>query len=557
MGIDCCVTRMKTLRILSFIAVLGVTLSEDYDFANYEDGSLNSTVKLRMEETMDETVVSFSEAIEMMKIRQEANLRAIIEDKERMIEEKEQEKQTLLELWDEEKRNMLETCEGEKQNMIVTHEGLYKTMEEKCAAEKGTLLQTWEAEKHVWKEEKARLVGEMNNKRIQVNFLSRVLVNNDNQLNASRELVKAQNEKITMLAEEREQCLETNNVHMRQNIHQTESIKLLSKQKQDLIEIIRIEKGLGENYHNLTLSLENREYYVQMMAKTLSDQTEDLNKLRSYLDDENKIETYLEEIPESMDKINVTIAENTAEWDLHSRLMSLIQVQAESLENLKPSISYFVNNNRNLRYQEIDGNLIASSICQCIPQVEDSNITISGVESTCPSEMVVHDTGETTGISSCLHGMCPRTINKTVCTDRIECTWSDWSAWRNCTWNFTDGHGSRSRTRTVARNGFGRGHECVEEEGKETESCVDISSFYLTSDSANQYYKLPVPHGVRMEEGAVSTVCHTYSMKPVCHTNDIGHREYKYNVEGCLHTPTERRRPTEDITRAICGHTRP
>ena len=205
--IDCCVTRMKTLRILSLIAVLGVTLSEDYDFANYEDGSLNSTVELRMEETMDETVVSFSEAIEMMKIRQEANLRAIIEDNERKIEEQKQEKQTLLELWHEEKQKMLETWEEEKQNMIVTHEGLYKTMEEKWAAEKGILLRTWEAEKNVWKEEKARLVGEMNNTRIRVNFLSRVLVNNENQLNTSRELVKAQNEKITMLVEEREQCL--------------------------------------------------------------------------------------------------------------------------------------------------------------------------------------------------------------------------------------------------------------------------------------------------------------------------------------------------------------
>merc|ERR1711962_1278447 len=409
MGIDCCVTRMKTLRILSFIAVLGVTLSEDYDFANYEDGSLNSTVKLWMEETMDETVVSFSEVIEMMKIRLEANLRAIIEDNERKIEEQKQEKQTLLELWHEEKQKMLETWEEEKQNMIVTHEGLYKTMEEKWAAEKATLLRTWEAEKNVWKEEKVRLVGEMNNTRIRVNFLLRVLVNNENQLNTSRELVKAQNEKITMLAEEREQCL------------------------------------------------------------------------------------------------------------------------------------------------------IASSLCQCIPQVEDSNITISGVEFTCPSEMVVHDTGEITGIASCLHGNCPGAINKTVCIDSIDCSWADWSVWSSCTGNSTGGHGSRSRTRTVARNGFGRGHECVEEEGKETESCDDITSFCLTSDSVNHYYKVRVQHGVRMVEGAVPSVCHTARMKPVCHHNEIGHPghvEYKWNVEGCLHSATGRGWPIVDISDAICGLTR-
>ena len=64
--------------------------------------------------------------------------------------------------------------------------------------------------------------------------------------------------------------------------------------------------------------------------------------------------------------------------------------------------------------------------------MEDSNMTISGIEFTCPHQMVVADTGEvygdilrnnntpsnpqTTGISPCLDGVCQKEINKTVCT---------------------------------------------------------------------------------------------------------------------------------------------
>ena len=91
---------MKPLTILSFILALGRTLSEDYDFLNYEDGSMNSTVELWMEE--GETIVTFSEAIQMMKIVEEENLRAIIDEKERKIEEIEMEKQTLLVKWETE-----------------------------------------------------------------------------------------------------------------------------------------------------------------------------------------------------------------------------------------------------------------------------------------------------------------------------------------------------------------------------------------------------------------------------------------------------------------------
>ena len=63
--------------------------------------------------------------------------------------------------------------------------------------------------------------------------------------------------------------------------------------------------------------------------------------------------------------------------------------------------------------------------------MEDSNMTISGIEFTCPPQMVVPHTGEvctyilrndnppsnpqTTGISPCIHGVCHKEINKIAC----------------------------------------------------------------------------------------------------------------------------------------------
>merc|ERR1712126_677263 len=105
--------------------------------------------------------------------------------------------------------------------------------------------------------------------------------------------------------------------------------------------------------------VENNPDYILTMVKTIKDQTEDINKLRSVLDEETNIKNYMEEILEEMEKQNISLTSLSTEYDVDSSLQSLVEVQAETLESMKPTISYFVNNNRNLRYQEIDGSPVA------------------------------------------------------------------------------------------------------------------------------------------------------------------------------------------------------
>ena len=152
-----------------------------------------------------------------------------------------------------------------------------------------------------------------------------------------------------------------------------------------------------------------------------------------------------------------------SEWDLHDSLKSLVEVQAETLESMKPTISYFVNSNRFVSgvvwlwdgfndcqepplpgdWRKCCGHLYLSvhssgeqyrecNQWQDCFQVEDPMMTISGIQFTCPPDMVVAGTGEvckedilwnnntpsnpqTTGISPCLDGVCQEEINKTVC----------------------------------------------------------------------------------------------------------------------------------------------
>merc|ERR1712080_124677 len=82
------------------------------------------------------------------------------------------------------------------------------------------------------------------------------------------------------------------------------------------------------------------------------------------------------------------------------------------------------------------------------------------------------------------------------------------------------------------------------------------ASTFLTSDSANYYYKVPVPHGVAMTEGSVSDTCGAIGMKPICWCNEIGHSSYHYNVEGCLHSAGGYVSAINDVSTLLCGHTR-
>jgi len=240
---------------------------------------------------------------------------------------------------------------------------------------------------------------------------------------------------LKFLGEEIKTYLEKEKANLRNSYLQAEIILSQERQIGELTGMVGsyIQDLVGLSYSNTV------EYYTEFNQE----QTEDLNKLRSLLDDENKVETYMEEILEGVKKQNVTLTSASAELDLHDSLKSLLEAQAETLESMKPTLSYFVNNNRNLRYQEIDGSLVAISACQCIPQMEDSKATVSGVQFTCPSEMVLAGTGEITGISPCLDGLCEDTIRNITCMDK----WRVWSPWEPCTDNIFYDHPYEKRTR--------------------------------------------------------------------------------------------------------------
>lgn len=402
-------SRMKALTLLPILMAVQSIVCEDYDFSNVEDVVVNETVMIWKEE--GQVNMTWSEAIEMMKLDEVSKYREIIQEKKNEVDELKREKQTL--------------------------------------------------------------AGEVNNKDILIRFLSTLLQNNEKQSKVSREMIKAQNEKLKILGEERKTYQEKNKVNLRQAYLQAEVILTQERQKEDLKEALKIDTNLRQEYCNLTQlssanTVDNYPAYVQMMTKALTDQTEDLKKLRSFLDHENKLEPYMREILEEMKKLNVTFTSDTAEWDLNGSLMSMVEVQAESLESLKPTISYAVNNNRGFNYHEIDGKLVAISTCQCIPQTEDSSIIVSGIEFTCPAEMAVHDTGKETGISSCLNGVCEEKISKTSCVDK----WSTWSEWMP----YTDSYCFVVETRTRGRPG----NEDVQTRGVKSHFFVVKSSTNLT-----------------------------------------------------------------------------
>jgi len=118
---------------------------------------------------------------------------------------------------------------------------------------------------------------------------------------------------------------------------------------------------------------------------------------------------------------------------------------------------------RGIHYQEIGGELMASSTCQCIPQAKNSNITISGLEFTCPMEMAVPDTGKKAGLLPCLDGVC-EDINKAVCADK----WSVWSSWTACTDTYCYAAQSRTRGRS--------GNQEWETRGEKSQGLIVTSS---------------------------------------------------------------------------------
>ena len=98
-------------------------------------------------------------------------------------------------------------------------------------------------------------------------------------------VIEAQNEKLRILGEERKTYQEKNKMFLKQAYLQADEIMRQEQQKKELKDALKIEAVLRQDFCNLTDLLmgdtvESFPQYVGLLAKTLTDQTEEINKLR-------------------------------------------------------------------------------------------------------------------------------------------------------------------------------------------------------------------------------------------------------------------------------------
>ena len=203
----------------------------------------------------------------MLKVEEVAKYRTVIEEKEMEIRQLKREK--------EEEVSKLKL---EMENEILDRKAEKEAQEKLCQQEKSDL----QSEHDVRINKLARGVS---NKNILLRYLVTILQDNEKRSKISQEVIEAQNEKLRVLGEERLTYQEKDKVSLRQAYLQAEVILSQERQKHDLEDALRTERNLREDYCNLTElnsanTVENYPVYVQMMTKALTDQTEDLKKLR-------------------------------------------------------------------------------------------------------------------------------------------------------------------------------------------------------------------------------------------------------------------------------------
>jgi len=210
----------------------------------------------------------------------------------------------------------------------------------------------------------------------------------------------------------------------------------LEAQKTELKEALRHDGKLQQDYCNLTDLIQNQHFdnfpeYVTMMTESLVDQSGELDKLRSFLDEESQVQIYMTDLLEEMKKLNETFNADIEEWDLLDSLKELVKVQSDSLTSLKPTISYIVNNNSGFEYEvNEDGLLMSISPCQCLPHTNGTGFSLTGMQFQCPTGQAVPATQEESGILLCLDGRCPETFTEDLCVDK-RALWSEWTPCRS------------------------------------------------------------------------------------------------------------------------------
>ena len=232
--------------------------------------------------------MTWTEAIEAIKMSEIEKLKETIKDQSNEIHNLKNEKETQRKAWNTEKASLERQFEVKKQANILKHQA-EKT---KLNTEKASLERQFEVKKQAnilkHQAEKTKLNSKLRNKNIILNFLTNLLKSNERKSRVSRDLIKAQNEKLRILGEERMTYQEKNKVNLRHVYLQAEIIMKQETQKTELKEALKVESALRETYINLTelgskSNVDQYPQYVQMMTKALVDQTEDLKILRQII----------------------------------------------------------------------------------------------------------------------------------------------------------------------------------------------------------------------------------------------------------------------------------
>ena len=160
---------------------------------------------------------------------------------------------------------------------------------QQLVAEKASMAEEWQIKmEEIQRQknlEKAKYEKDLTNKKVLIRFLSYRLRNHEKKARISKDVIKAQNEKLHVLGRERKTYQEKNKMFLRQAYLQADEIMRQEKQKTALKEALKSEVTLQQDYCNLTDLLQNNPIenfpsYVTLLTKTLTDQTEELNKLR-------------------------------------------------------------------------------------------------------------------------------------------------------------------------------------------------------------------------------------------------------------------------------------
>jgi len=425
------------------------TSLDEYDFQGSDEG-FNDTVTVFTDEAEGE--MPLKEAATMLLLAQIEQLKNTTWEKEAEIQNLHSHLESITAKFAEDNVTLLEESKKQQEALIQRYEKEKAALVEEWTTEKASMVEEWKNEKASLIEErnltvqdlqrrknleKAKYEKDLTNKRVLVRFLSHRLRKNDNRAKVSRDVIEAQNEKLRILGEERKTYQEKNKMFLRQAYLQADEIMRQETQKTALKDALKIEVGLQQDYCNLTKLLQdnpvgNFPSYVSLLTKSLTDQTEEINKLRSFTDEESQIEVQTREVLEEMKKLNVTFSTDTEEWDLLGSLTELVKVQSDSLTALKPTISYVVKNNRGFDYVVNEKGLLKSiSPCQCLPKTEGTSLAVSGIQFACPTGKADPVSAERNGVVTCLDGTCPATLTEDLCVDSSS-IWSEWTPCLNC-----------------------------------------------------------------------------------------------------------------------------